>query len=127
LFRGLDLHGEIRSGGFSIRILYTFQKIRFDSDQEAALLKYHYYFPDHNLSIISGGDLGDWSGSLTLKVERDGTSHLVRPYLNVRLRRKLGRFEIFADGLNLFDQQVEKIPGLPEAPRSFGFGLGFEF
>ncbi|MCX6567298.1 MAG: TonB-dependent receptor [Candidatus Aminicenantes bacterium] len=126
-FGGIDLHGEIRKGKFQARVLYTYQKTRFVAGPEAAALKYHYYFPDHCLSLIALGESGVWSGSVALKIEREETSGRVRPYLGGRLRRTMGRFEIFADLQNLFNQRVEKIPGLPEAPRAVGLGLGFAF
>jgi len=125
-FAGIDIRAEWAGEHVMARILYTYQKTKFSAGPGAEL-KYHFYFPDHGLSLIVSGDLGPWSGSAALKAEREESSGRVRPYLSVRLRRKLGRMELFADVQNLFNQRVEKVPELPEAPRSAGLGLGFDF
>ena len=42
-----------------------------------------------------------------------------------RLRCRIGYFSIYADLTNLLDTRLEKIPGLPEIPRSIHIGLLF--
>lgn len=125
-FAGIDVRGEWATGNFMARILYTYQKTRFSSGPDTAM-KYRFYFPDHSLSVIASGGWGPWSASAALKVEREERSGRVRPYFGARIRRKIGRVELFADLQNLFNQRAEKVPGLPEAPRSVGLGLAFAF
>lgn len=125
-FSGIDLRGEWSEERLSARLLYTFQRTRFSAGPGAEA-KYHFHHPDHSLSLILSCDFEPWSVSGALKIERKKKDGRVRPYLAARFRRKAGRFEIFADIQNLFNQRVERVPGLPEAPRSAGLGLAWGF
>jgi len=125
-FAGIDLRGEWTADHFSTRLLVTRQMRRISAGAGAEM-KYHFTFPELSLSLIVSGDIGPWSGSAALKAEREEGSKRIRPYFSARIRRTWGRLELFADFQNLLNQRVERIPGLPEAPRSAGLGLAWEF
>lgn len=125
-FSGIDLRGEWSGPRETVRLMYTYQRTRFTAGGGAEM-KYHFYFPDHVLSLIVSGGRGPWSASAAFKAEREEGGRKIRPYLSVRLLRKMGRWEAFLDLRNLFDQRVERVPGLPEAPRSARLGLALAF
>lgn len=60
-------------------------------------------------------------------MEREKYTKENRFYLNIKASKKIGKASLFFEILNLFNSRVEKIPGLPESPRSYSAGLNFSF
>lgn len=126
-YYGMDLHLSYKSRDTKLRILYTFQNAKFKDNPLLKSLKYHYYFPDRSLSLIIDKDFKLFSTCSALKIEKEKYTRKNRFYLNIKAARKTGNAEMFFEILNLFNNRVERIPGLPEAPRTYGVGLHLNF
>ncbi|MFQ5721381.1 MAG: TonB-dependent receptor plug domain-containing protein [Candidatus Aminicenantales bacterium] len=126
-YYGLDLSFSYKSKQTKLKILYTFQKARFKDNPLIKSLKYHYYFPDSSLSLMLYEDFKLFSVYGALKVESEEYTGKNRFYLNLKASKRIRKINLFAEVLNLFNNRVEKIPGLPESPRSYSAGLNFSF
>ncbi|MGB8952267.1 MAG: TonB-dependent receptor [Candidatus Aminicenantales bacterium] len=126
-YYGTDVKLFFMSGNAVVRILYTFQNASFDEHPLMKTLKYHYYFPDHSLSVLLSQSFRILSLCAALKIEREKWTGVGRVYLNLKARRKFGNAAPFIEVLNIFNSRAEKIPGLPEPPRSFTAGLAIDF
>lgn len=126
-YYGADVRIGYEEKPVLVKILYTFQKAEFEDQPYAKSLKYHYYFPEHSLSILAVGRLADITISGSIKAEKEKLSGKARFYLNMKAGIRLGKALLTFEGLNLFDTRLEKIPGLLEPPRSFGLGLAYEY
>lgn len=126
-------HYGFESGyGFSgeflqINILYTFQKALFKKDILLKNMKYNTYFPQHSLSVLFRKNFQIFSIYTTLKMEQEKDVPKPAVFFNIKVSKELGNVHLFAEVLNLFNNRLEKIPGLPEAPRSFSLGAGYAF
>ena len=126
-YYGMDLHLSYKTREFKVKILYTFQNAEFKDNPLLKSLKYHYYFPESSLSFIINKEFRLLSTCSAFKIEREGDTNKNRFYLNMKFYRKIGNVDLFFEILNLFNYRAEKIPGLPEAPRSYGVGLYLNF
>lgn len=126
-YYGLDLSLSHSWEKILFRILYTLQKAEFEEKASIKSLKYHYYFPEHSLSLAANLSLKFISAGLVCKWEREKHTKKNRVYLNIKVEKKLDKISLFFEALNLFNIRVEKTPGLPEAPRSYCLGLNFNF
>ena len=126
-YNGVDVKFGYGEKPALLRVLYTFQKTKFEDHPFSKLLKYHYYFPEHILSLLAAGQLGGLSLSGSLKAEIESLSVKTRLYLSLKAGQKLGKALLTFEALNLFDTRVEKIPHLLEPPRSFSLGLAYGF
>ena len=126
-YYGIDLGFSYKFRETKLKILYTFQKAEFKDNPLLKSLKYHYYFPEGSLSLLFNRDFIFFSICSALKIEREKYTRKNRFYLNIKTNIKIGKASLFFEILNLFDNRVEKIPGLPESPRSYSAGLNFSF
>lgn len=126
-YYGVDLSLSHRSNKTALKLLYTLQKVEFEDDPLLKSLKYHYYFPESSLSFMASSNFRLLSLSGALKMEREKSTKEYRFYLNIKASKRLGEARLFFEILNLFNTRVEKIPGLPEPPRSYSAGLNFDF
>jgi|GEM_PF-1976245 len=126
-YYGIDLGLSYKFRDTKLKILYTFQKAEFKDNPLIKSLKYHYYFPESSLSLLFNRDFIFFSICSALKIEREKYTKKNRFYLNIKANKKLGEAALFFEILNLFNNRVEKIPGLPESPRSYSVGLNFSF
>ena len=126
-YYGLDLSLSYKSKQTKLKILYTFQKAKFKDNPLIKSLKYHYYFPESSLSVMLYEDFKLFSVGGALKVEREEYTRKNRFYLNIKASKEIVKVSLFFEILNLFNNRVEKTPGLPESPRSYGAGLNFSF
>jgi iron complex outermembrane receptor protein len=125
-YYGLDLKLHRTSGSGACKFLYTWQKASFENDGDSQQLKYHFYFPEHSFSVILVRSFKHLALSTALKSETESSTKKTRVYVNARISRDIGRAKIYFEILNLFNHQIERIPGLPEAPRSYALGLRFD-
>ena len=107
-------------------MLYTWQNTILTSVSSQPL-KYHYYFPEHSLAFMLSKTFQVFVLSIALKMEVEESTHKARVFLNVRATKSWGKASLQLEALNLFNLQVEKIAGLPEAPRSYCAGLKYSF
>jgi iron complex outermembrane receptor protein len=126
-YYGLDSSLSYKSGKTMFKIIYTFQKAEFEDNPLMKELKYHYYFPENSLSFMLYSKLKLFSVSWALKIEREKYTKENRAFLNIKASKNIGEINFFFEILNLFNTRVEKIPGLPESPRSYSTGLKFNF
>lgn len=126
-YYGMDLHLSYKSRDTRLRILYTFQNAEFKDNPLLKSLKYHYYFPDLSLSLIINKDFKLFSTCSALKIEKEKYTRRNRFYLNIKANRKIGNADLFLEILNLFNNRDERIPGLPETPRTYSVGLNINF
>ena len=126
-YYGLDSSLSYKSEKTMFKIIYTFQKAEFEDNPLMKELKYHYYFPENSLSFMLYSKLKLFSVSWALKIEREEYTKENRAFLNIKASKNIGEINFFFEILNLFNNKVEKIPGLPESPRSYSTGLKFNF
>lgn len=126
-YYGLDLSFSYKSNKTQLKILYTFQKAEFEENPLLKSLKYRYYFPESSLSLLCIRDFIIFSLRSALKIEREKYTGKNKFYLNMKANKKIGKASLFFEILNVFNNRVEKIPGLPESPRSYSIGLHLGF
>lgn len=126
-YYGIDLELSSISEKSMIQFLYTFQKTNFDNNPFLKSLKYHYYFPEHSLSLVYMKKVKFLSFYSALKIENELEGRKIRYYLNVKIWKEMGKATFFFEVLNVFNHRTEKIPGLLEPPRSYGAGLIYKF
>ncbi len=124
---GLDLSFTYRATTSILKVIYTFQKTEFEDNPLLKSLKYHYYFPEHSFSAIFSQRRSFIAYTCAFKLERDRGTNTNRYYLNVNANKTFGKVNVFIEARNLFDTTVEKIPGLPEPPRSYSVGIKYIF
>ena len=127
LYSGLDISTAWEKKKIGLRFLYTYQRVSFGESESEGILKYRYYFPDHSLSLVSRVDLNLISFHGTLKFEKDRRSRSIHPFGSLRAVLPAGRASFFMEVLNIFNIRLEKIAGLPEAPRTFGLGISYNY
>jgi iron complex outermembrane receptor protein len=125
--RGMDLSFSYRAAARMLKVIYTFQKTEFEDNPFLQSLKYHYYFPEHCFSAIVSQKHSFIAYTIAFKLERERGTRKNRYYLNVNANKTLGKVNVFLEVRNLFDTTVEKIPGLPEPPRSHSIGIKYLF
>ncbi|MBN1271407.1 MAG: TonB-dependent receptor [Candidatus Aminicenantes bacterium] len=124
---GFEADYSLRKTSFQLNVLYTFQKACFKHDTGLNEMKYHYYFPEHSLSVLFQKDLSLFSLYWVMKLEKERLKSAPTTALNIKILKPVGHFFIYLEILNLFNTRMEKIPGLPEAPRSFSIGAKYIF
>ena len=125
-YYGLDAKFSYIIPAISCNMLYTWQNTILTSVSSQPL-KYHYYFPEHSLAFMLSKTFQVFVLSIALKMEVEESTHKARVFLNVRATKSWGKASLQLEALNLFNLQVEKIAGLPEAPRSYCAGLKYSF
>lgn len=110
----------------SCSLLYTWQNTLLDLSPSQTL-KYHYYFPEHSLALMLSKNFSWFTISTAVKMEVEESNREARFFLNVRAVKSWGKVSCHLEVLNLFDLQVEKIAGLPDAPRSYSAGIKYSF
>ena len=126
-YYGLDLEFSWSSPNTVVKTLYTFQRAVLRENSSLKSYKYRYYFPEHNLSLNFKRNFNFISFYSALKIEKEKFTRKSYVYLNLRTWKEFGNFQVFFEIYNLFNNRVEKIPGLPEPPRSYGIGFGYRF
>jgi iron complex outermembrane receptor protein len=124
-FEGVELNYSLHSSQNMLKIAYSYQKICLSSQSNILINKYNYYFPEHNLSILGKIEKNNLFFSTALKIEIQKKD--AHPYLNCRVGLNQKNYSIYFDILNIFNERIEKIPGLPEAPRSCSATLALHF
>ena len=126
-YYGMDVKLGYGGKPILLRALYTFQKTKFENRPYLKMLKYHYYFPEHILSLLTSRELGEFLLSASLKAEIESLSAKEHYYLSVKAGHRLGKALLTIEALNLLNTRVKKIPDLLEPPRSFRLSLAYGF
>jgi len=124
-FSGFDLHHSRIAGNTRITLMFTRQWANLAEDLRIKPLKYHYYLPDHLASLHVSGLFFRFHLDGSLRLEREQATKKWRPFLNGGITREIGRFSIFLEMINIANTSLEKIPGIPESPRSIQAGFRF--
>jgi len=124
---GFEASYNLNAKFLKLNILYTFQKSIFKKEALLNEMKYHYYFPEHSLSLLFQEDLSFISLYTVLKLEKEKQTSDPTANLNIKVLKDINGFHLYLEILNLFNSRVERIPGIPSAPRSFAIGTNYTF
>jgi outer membrane cobalamin receptor len=119
--RGIEtaLHRTLGAHGMA-SVQYTWQRVNADS--LGVLSKYVLDYSTRSLALAGAAHAGAWSAGPRLEYKHriDGRAYWV---LDARVGRRIGDWEIFADGANLLNQDYQEITGVAMPGRWAKLGI----